>query len=104
MGKAPVSKEVLKVKLPRPREADLSSGLHLIVLEDHRLPRVSFQVLIPGAGGYYDPESQIGLATYTAQMMREGTRTRSSQQISQDLETLAANVTVGSVPRARRQR
>jgi zinc protease len=96
MGKAPVSKDVLKVKLPRPREADLANGLHLIVLEDHRLPRVSFQILIPGAGGYYDPESQTGLATYTAQMMREGTKTRSSQQISQDLETLAANVTVGS--------
>jgi zinc protease len=96
MGKAPVSKEVLKVKLPRPREADLPNGLHLIVLEDHRLPRVTFQIIIPGAGGYYDPDNQIGLATYTAQMMREGTKTRSSSQISQDLETLAANVTVGT--------
>ena len=96
MGKAPVSKEVLKVKLPRPREADLSNGLHLIVLEDHRLPRVTFQIIIPGAGGYYDPDTQTGLASYTAQMMREGTKTRSSQQISQDLETLAANVTVGT--------
>ncbi|MEO7272505.1 MAG: pitrilysin family protein [Vicinamibacterales bacterium] len=96
MGKAPVSAEVLKVKLPRPKEADLPNGLHLIVLEDHRLPRVSFQIIIPGAGGYYDPDSQIGLASYTAQMMREGTTTRSSQQISQDLETLAANVTVNA--------
>jgi zinc protease len=95
-GKAPVSAEILKVKLPKPREADLANGLHLIVLEDHRLPRVSFQIIIPGAGGYYDPEDQVGLASYTAQMMREGTTTRSSQQISQDLETLAANVTVGS--------
>ena len=36
MGKAPVSAEVLKVKLPKPKEADLANGLHLIVLEDHR--------------------------------------------------------------------
>ena len=89
MGKAPVSAEVLKVKLPKPKEADLPNGLHVIVLEDHRLPRVSFQILIPGAGGYYDPENQIGLASYTAQMMREGTKTRSSLQISQELETLS---------------
>lgn len=95
-GKAPVSSEILKVKLPKPREADLPNGVHLIVLEDHRLPRLTFQIIIPGAGGYYDPEAQIGLASYTAQMMREGTKTRSSQQISQDLETLAATVTVGS--------
>ena len=38
----------------------------------------------------------IGLSSYTAQMMREGTTTRSSQQISQELETMAANVTVNS--------
>ena len=49
---------VLKVKLPRPQEADLANGLHLIVLEDHRLPQITFQIIIPGAGGYYDPRGQ----------------------------------------------
>ena len=67
-----------------------------MVLEDHRLPRVAFQIIIPGAGGYYDPPAMIGLSRYTAQMMREGTTTKSSQQISQELETMSANVTVGS--------
>jgi zinc protease len=93
-GKAPVSNEVLKVKLPKPQEADLPNGLRLMVLEDHRLPRVTFQIIIPGAGGYYDPPGTIGLSNYTAQMMREGTTTKSSLQISQELETMAANVTV----------
>ena len=51
-GKAPVSDKVLDVTLPRPREGDLANGLHLIVLEDHRTPQVSFQLIIPGAGGY----------------------------------------------------
>ncbi len=44
-AKAPVSGEVLKVKLPRPQEADLANGLHLIVLEDRRLPQISFQII-----------------------------------------------------------
>ena len=35
-GRAPVSTELLKIKLPRPAEADLPNGLHLMVLEDHR--------------------------------------------------------------------
>ena len=61
-GKAPVSNDVLKVKLPKPQEADLPNGLHLMVLEDHRLPRIAFQIIIPGAGGYYDPPAMIGLA------------------------------------------
>ncbi|HXG56225.1 MAG TPA: pitrilysin family protein [Vicinamibacterales bacterium] len=91
-GKAPVSKEVLKIKLPRPQTADLPNGLHLMVLEDRRLPQISFQIIIPGAGGYNDPANQIGLAQYTAQMLREGTRARTTLQMSQELETMAANV------------
>ena len=95
-NKAPVSSTVLAVKLPRPQEATLANGLRVMVLEDHRLPRVSFQLIIPGAGGYYDPAAQIGLASFTAQMMREGTTTKSSQQISQALETMAANLNLFS--------
>ena len=94
-GKAPVSNDILKVKLPKPQEADLPNGLHLMVLEDRRLPRVAFQIIIPGAGGYFDPPAMIGLSGYTAQMMREGTKTKSSQQISQELETMSASVNVG---------
>ena len=95
-NKAPVSNDVLRVKLPKPQEADLANGAHLMVLEDHRLPRVAFQILIPGAGGYFDPADKIGLASYTAQVMREGTKTRSSEQLSQALETMAAAVNVSA--------
>ena len=97
-NKAPVSNDVLKVTLPKPQEADLPNGLHLMVLEDHRLPRVSFQLVIPGAGGYYDSPEMTGLSSYTAQMMREGTKTRNSQQISRELEMMAASLGVsGSI-------
>jgi zinc protease len=95
-GKAPVSNDVLKVKLPRPQEADLPNGLHLMVLEDHRLPQVTFTLIIQGAGGYFDPPDKIGLASYTASLMREGTKTRTSPQISEALETMAATLTIGS--------
>jgi predicted Zn-dependent peptidase len=93
-NKAPVSNEVLKVSLPKPQEAHLANGLHLMVLEDRRLPRISFQIVIPGAGGYFDPPDKIGLASYTAQMMREGTKARTSVQMSQDIETMAASLAV----------
>jgi zinc protease len=99
-GKAPVSNDVLAVKLPHPREATLANGLRVMVLEDHRLPRISFQLMIPGAGGYHDPAAEVGLSGFTAQMMREGTATRSSQQISQALETMAAGLNVASGPSA----
>jgi zinc protease len=93
-GRAPVSKEILKVTLPKPQETDLSNGVHLMVLEDHRAPIVNFQLLIEGAGGYYDPKDVPGLAGFTATLMREGTDSRSSEQISEQLDRLAATVNV----------
>ena len=95
-GRAPVSKELLKVKLPRPAESDLPNGVHLMVLEDRRVPQVTFQLLIGGAGGYYDPADTAGLASITASMMREGTATRSTLQIAEQLETLASTVGVST--------
>jgi len=97
-GKVPVSRELLKVKLPKPVEADLANGVHLMVLEDHRLPQISFQIFIPGAGGYYDPADQIGVASFTAAVMREGTSSRTSEQLSQQLEVMAATLIVTAGP------
>ncbi len=97
-GQAPVSEEVLRVKLPRPQEATLSNGLRLMVLEDRRVPRITMQLIIPGAGGYYDPADLPGLASVTSAMMREGTTTRSSSQLSEQLETLSATLTVNTGP------
>jgi zinc protease len=91
-GKAPVSEEILKVKLPVAKEATLPNGLRLMVLEDHRVPQVNFQLMIPGAGGYFDPQDRVGLATWTAAMIREGTTSRTSAQISEALETMGASL------------
>ena len=94
-GRAPVSTEMLKIALPKPAEADMPNGLHVMVLEDRRAPQVSFQIIIPGAGGYFDPAGTPGASVMTAAMMREGTTTRTTDQIAQMLETMAAAVNVG---------
>ena len=70
--------------------------LKIILLEDHRLPQISFQLLIPGAGGYFDPADRPGLAGFTASLMREGTATRTTTQIAQQLELMAATLNTGA--------
>ena len=92
----PVNEQLLKITLPRPAEADLANGAHLMVLEDHRVPSISFQILMLGAGGYYDPADLPGLAETTAALMREGTTSKTSQQIAEQLETMAATLTVSA--------
>ena len=96
-NKAPVSDALLSIKLPRPQEADLPNGLHVMVLEDRRAPQVTIQLSMRGAGGYYDPADHAGLAQFTAANMREGTTTKSTTDIAEQLDRLSAtlNATAG---------
>lgn len=90
-GKAPVNKEVLKVKLPKPYETKLSNGLQVLVLEDHKLPNFNMQMVIL-SGGMADPAGQEGVAQYTATMLREGTKTRDSKKIAEEVDGLGATL------------
>lgn len=91
-NRAPVSKEILRVKLPRPVEAKLPNGLTVLILEDHRFPIVTVDFTIDGAGALWEPEDQHGLAGVTAQMLREGTPTHNSKQINEAIDQLGASL------------
>src|ERR1700730_753457 len=96
LNRAPVSKEILQVKLPRPVETTLSNGINVMVLEDHRFPLVTVQFDINGAGPIYEPASQPGLAGATARMLEEGTKTRTSKQIAEQIDSLGASLSSSS--------
>ena len=89
-NRAPVSKEILRVKLPQPVEATLPNGLTVLILEDHRFPIVTVDFTIDGAGALWEPSDQHGLAGVTAQMLREGTAARTSKQINEDIDRLGS--------------
>lgn len=95
-NRAPVSKEVLQVKLRKAVEAKLDNGLTVLVLEDSRFPVVNVSLQISGAGPIFDPADKPGLATLTAQMLREGTKTRNSRQIAEDVDKLGATLNATS--------
>ena len=95
-NRAPVSKEVLQVKLRKPIETTFENGLTVLILEDHRLPLASVTLNITGAGPILEPRETPGLANITAQMLREGTKTRNSRQIAEDVEKLGATLNAAS--------
>ena len=95
-NRAPISKDVLKVTLPRATEATLSNGMTVLILENHRLPMISMQLNIGGAGPIYEPSTMPGLANITAQMLRQGTRTRTSVQIAEQAALLGAEIGASS--------
>jgi zinc protease len=92
LNRAPVSKDILKVKLPRPFETVLPNGINLMILEDHRFPLVTVQFDIDGAGPMYEPGGQPGLAGATARLLAEGTKTRTSKQIAEQVDSLGASL------------
>ena len=96
LNRAPVSKEILQVKLPRPVEATLANGINVMILEDHRFPLVTVQFDINGAGPIYEPATQPGLAGATARMLDQGTKTRMSKQIAEQIDSLGASLSASS--------
>src|SRR5215216_1167603 len=84
-GKAPVNKEVLKVKLPRAEEATLKNGLRVILLPAHKLPTFSMQLVVL-SGGLADKSDFHGLASFSAALLREGTTKRSSKDIAEQID------------------
>jgi predicted Zn-dependent peptidase len=89
--RAPVNKEILRVRLPRPQEVKLENGLSVLVLEHHKLPVVNFALWIK-TGALTDPKELPGLAKFTAEMLREGTTHRSSTQLANDVDEIGASL------------
>jgi zinc protease len=95
LNRAPVNKEILRVQLPRPTIVKLPNGLTVILIEDHKLPTVAFTMWVtPGQLG--DPGDLPGLATFTADMLREGTAHRTSTQIAEEVDSLGATLNANS--------
>jgi zinc protease len=80
-----------RVALPPIVTRQLPNGLKLMIVEQHELPLADF-VLLVGSGGTADPAGKTGIANLTAQMLREGTTTRKSLDIADQIAFLGINL------------
>jgi len=81
--------------VPPVREMRLSNGVRVVVVEKHSLPIVTGRVLV-AAGSVYEPAEKNGLASLTAQMLDEGTRTLTGPQLAERMEALGAQLGSGA--------
>jgi zinc protease len=75
--------------LPAPQSFALANGLKVLYLQRLNLPIVSAQLVFDAGRAAGDP-SLAGVSDFTAAMLEEGTATRTSQQLSDELEHLGA--------------
>lgn len=84
-----------QVRLPQIQKAELPNGLRVWLVEAHKVPLVAFNMVL-FAGSERDPLTQPGIATMTAAVMQEGTATRSSLQIAEEIDAIGASMMIGA--------
>jgi len=81
-----------QVKIPEPQTFTLSNGMRVYLLEDHELPLISGVAMVH-TGNLFDPADKKGLSQVMADVMRSGgTKTKTGDQIDEELENVAASV------------
>jgi zinc protease len=83
------------LQLPIPVSFSLENGLTVYLLEQHSLPIVSANLVLL-SGSDRNPPDLPGLASFTAEMLDEGTSRRSALQIACDADQLGASLSTGS--------
>ena len=83
------------IKLPDYERYQLNNGITVYLFEDHELPLVGGSALFR-TGDRFEPADKVGLASITAEVMRDGgTRQHSADELNQLLEQKAASIEAG---------
>jgi predicted Zn-dependent peptidase len=85
-----LGKEVT-VQFPETKQFKLSNGLNVYLVERNAVPVVNMSLMV-NAGYSADQKDLSGLASMVGRMMKEGTSTRSSLQISDQADDLGASI------------
>ncbi|MGH9969991.1 MAG: M16 family metallopeptidase [Pyrinomonadaceae bacterium] len=97
MSAAPVPASAQgQLKLPSYKKVKLKNGMTLLLMEQHEVPLISFSLILE-AGSVSDPAGKEGLASLTAALLRKGTKTRTADQISAELDFIGGTMGVGAV-------
>jgi zinc protease len=78
------------LRLPSHEKVVLKNGLTLLLMEKHGVPLVSMAAIVE-TGASADPAGQEGLASTTAGLLRKGTKGRTAQQFSADLDYIGGS-------------
>lgn len=83
------------IAIPTPSETVLPNGLSLVVVEDTRLPLVSYRLAFR-VGGAFDPPGLPGLTDLLAGLLPEGTTSKTSKEIADEVARMGASLSAGA--------
>jgi zinc protease len=94
-SQAPAPLPPRPISIPTPRETTLSNGLTLVVVEDKRLPLISYRLAFR-IGGAFDPPDLPGLTDLLAGLLPEGTQSKTSKEIADEIARMGASLSAGA--------
>ena len=94
-SKLPAVTRPPKLDWPEVQRTTLSNGLKLLFVERRETPIVELELLV-NAGYAADQFAVPGAASFTSAMLDEGTKTRSALEISEELASLGATLSVNT--------
>jgi zinc protease len=83
------------IAIPAARETVLANGLSIVVVEDHRLPLVSYRLAFR-VGGAFDPPGLPGLTDLLAGLLPEGTESKTSRELADEVARMGASLSAGA--------
>src|SRR5215468_5404936 len=86
-------------KLPKIVEKRLANGLNVIIAPLPNVPKITAELSFR-AGQAADRENHPGIAQLAARVAAEGTDTRSSRQIKEELRSIGGTLSIGTDPDA----
>ena len=94
-SQAPPPLQAHSITIPAPRETVLPNGLTIVVVEDRRLPLVSYRLAFR-VGGAFDPPQLPGLTDLLAGLLPEGTESKTSREIADSVARMGASLSAGA--------
>jgi zinc protease len=92
---APAALAPKSFEIAKPFETTLPNNLKVVIFEDKRLPLVSYRLGFK-SGDANDPKDSNGLTSAITALLNEGTKTRTSKQLAEEIERLGASVSASS--------
>lgn len=89
-SKAPAPGPAPKIQIKESQNFTLDNGLKVIVVENHKIPKVSFQLTLDN-----DPVfegDKAGVIDITGSLLKTGTTTKSKAQIDEAIDFIGANI------------
>jgi zinc protease len=93
-SKAPVPGPAPTIQIGNYTKFELPNGLKVFVVENHRIPRVSYSISF-----IFSPElegAQTGIGSLTAQLIGTGTKTRTKDQINEEIDFIGGSLNASS--------